>query len=573
MNKEAFYHHYESNYSFPISLHQLKVRVRTQKNDSITSITCLWNISYFFQKERKETVLQYRCSDDLFDYYEAVLESKIAEFAYVFRIECDEGTYFYSEEGFMKALDISECEISSFRLAYVNKADLIEENPRFAGNVFYQIFPERFNMGDLNKDTSYINTPWDAQGLKNRSPSAFIVFMGGDLKGVEAKLDYLSDLGVNTIYLTPIHPSISNHKYDIMDYFGIDAMFGGEKAFHDLVQAVHQKKMNIVLDMVFNHTSKLHPFFLDVKEKGKDSPYFEFYMVEGDRVSESPLNYLSFHGGSYMPKLNTSNQKVQEYLIEVGKYYLNKYHVDGYRLDVANEVSHDFWISFKKELKKIDPNILIIGEVWHDSLSYLHAFEFDGVMNYPFLVACQQFFVSHRLNAEGFVNRLNNLLMRYTDNSNKMMLNLLDSHDMPRFIHMLDGNKRIFLLAFLALIVYQGMPMLYYGDEIFMMGGRDPDNRRGMEWNSKEFSSQEHLLFKKIVALRNLDAIRLGDIRIYEKDSLVFIERIYKNQKILSIINNSDKVVDFKNEKKIILAFNYANQQFQPYSFLVVQEH
>ena len=576
MDRCAFFHQYESNYAFPISKNELKVRVRTKRGDSITKIECLWNVSYLYFKERKSTTLTYRCSTSLFDYYEAVLYSAIPEFAYIFKIECDEGTLFYSEDGFSDSENISESEISTFRLAFINEIDLISFNKRFNGGVVYQIFPERFNQGDFDKDTSYINTEWGIENLKHHSNRSFQIFLGGDLLGVEKKLDYLKELGVKTIYLTPIHPSFSNHKYDIVDYFGVDEMFGGEKAFASLVDKIHKNNMNIVMDMVFNHTSFLHPFFLDVKQKGKNSPYYDFYMINGDEVNVYPPNYFAFHGGAYMPKLNTSNLKVQQYLIEVGKYYLNKYHIDGYRLDVANEVSHDFWISFKKELRKIDKDFILIGEVWHNSYSYLHSYEFDSVMNYPFLTACINYFVNDKLNTTQFVEKLNELLMRYTDNSNKMMLNLLDSHDMPRFYSLLNKDKDKYLTAFLLLIMYQGYPMIYYGDEIFMEGEKDPDNRRGMKWDSELFSSKEHQIFKDILHLRKNDILNEGDIKIYEKKSLLIIERIFKSKKILSIINNSKSEIIFdfdlnmKNFKQL-LSHRYLNFTFAPHSFLVVE--
>ena len=571
MDKLAVEHLNDSNYCFPLDEHHLKIRLRTKKGDDIKSVTCLWNVLQHMYLTQIKAPMEIAYVDEYYAYYECVLYSKDPRFSYVFYIKTNDGTALYfSELGFTKEYDFSWFYLTSFRLPYINPIDVVFDNKMFSGDVFYQIFPERFNIGDFSKDKNYINRPWDTSNLKgsngNRVQDSFI---GGDLKGIELKLDYLKDLGVNTIYLTPIFKSQSNHKYDVDDYFKVDEMFGKDEDLLDLVKEIHKHGQKIVLDIVFNHSAFNNNLFQDVVKNGKKSKYYDFYIVNGDKPDFKKKNYATFGDVPNMPKLNSNSFDEHDYFVEVGKYFINKFNIDGYRLDVANEASHTFWQRFKYELRKIKPDIILIGECWNNAISYLSRNEFDSVMNYPFLYTCKDFYINHFLDAEHFSYRLNSLLMRYKDGNNRMMLNLLDSHDTERFYNLCKPNKDLCLLAFLTLISYIGWPMIYYGDEIFMEGGTDPFNRKGMEWNSKEFGSKENILFKKIVHLRNNELFKTGDIKIYNENSLFVIERYKKEEKVKIVINNSEKSVKYAVNGMVILSNNYDNGVLNNYSFIV----
>src|SRR5574344_792067 len=206
-------------------------------------------------------------------------------------------------------------------------------------SIFYEIFIDRFAIGNREKDTSYINMRWD-ELPKSKS------FAGGDLQGIIDNLDYLKSIGINGIYLTPIFKSISNHKYDIEDYYKIDEQFGDEETLLKLVKVAHDKGIKIILDAVFNHISEKSPLFQDVLKNGKNSKYYHWFIFKNNE-------YECFSVCKYMPKLNTDNIEVQNYLINVGKYYIEKFDIDGWRLDVSDEVSHTFWKRFRNELKSL----------------------------------------------------------------------------------------------------------------------------------------------------------------------------------------------------------------------------
>ena len=211
--------------------------------------------------------------------------------------------------------------------------------------VFYQIFVERFRQGNEKKDTSYINMKWD----EKPTPKSFA---GGDLAGIIEKMDYLKELGINALYLTPVFRSISNHKYDIIDYFTVDPQFGTKEELRQLVKLAHENGIRVVLDAVFNHCSMEMQQFQDVLEKGRESRFYDWFIIDGDFPEPEKMNYECFAACNYMPKLNTANEEVQDFLLEIAIYWIREADIDGWRLDVSDEVSHGFWRRFRKAVKK-----------------------------------------------------------------------------------------------------------------------------------------------------------------------------------------------------------------------------
>ena len=199
------------------------------------------------------------------------------------------------------------------------------------------------------------------------------------------------------------------------------------------MEKVHARGMKLVLDAVFNHCSENLSQFQDVLKNGRGSKYFDWFVIRGDKISEARDNYETFAACDYMPKFNTSNPEVQRYLLDIAVHYIREYDIDGWRLDVSDEISHYFWRKFREEVKAAKKDAVIIGENWHDANSNLRGDQYDSIMNYAFTKACLDFFATDSINAEQLVWRLNGLLMRNSSTVNQMMLNLLDSHDTHRF--------------------------------------------------------------------------------------------------------------------------------------------
>lgn len=568
----ALEHSSDSRYCFAIDKNHLKVKIRFKKGDDVDKIFVLWNVFHHIKEKQIEQELDYLCSDDLFTYYETTIYSEDPRFGYIFKIILKDGSCrYYNELGVVSAYDFEFFFCSAFRMPYINESDIVKDNPKFQGDVFYQIFPERFNIGDKKLDKSYVNTAWNSTDLASKEKGKFSKFLGGDLQGIISKLDYIHDLGVDTLYLTPICESSSNHKYDVIDYFKIDSHFGTNDDFKELVDKLHKFGMKIVLDLVFNHSSNKNEMFLDACNLKEESEYYNFYKFL-DKPNVAGNLYESFGDSKGMPKLDTNVKEVEDYFVNVGKYFINEFNIDGYRLDVANEVSHSFWRHFKYEMIKIKPEIILIGECRNNASAYLGVDQFESIMNYQFHSASYEFYIDKKINAETFASKLNYLIQRYNENNSRMMLNLLDSHDTFRFYNRLNHNKNRYLLAVLTLISYLGWPMIYYGDEIFMEGDKDPDNRRGMQWDSKEFASKEHELFKDIVKLRKIQAFRSGDIRISNIDELLVIERYINEEKYKVIINNTSNSHKFETEEEIILSNNYKDNILKEDSFIVIKE-
>ncbi len=538
MEKSAILHQSDSRFSFPVSDTKAVVRLRTKRGDSIRSVAVLWNTAHRFWKQQLRLPLEIRYSDALFDWYVGELDNGTPGYSYLFEITDEDGTvWYYNESGFDTVLRVEHAFEDNFTVVFPNRSDTVVPNEQFEGRVFYQIFPERFARGANKADTSYIDMDWNTDKPDNMH------FAGGDLNGIREKLPYLKELGIGAVYMTPIHQSVSAHKYDIDDYFSVDKMFGNIDDLKELVRQAHALDIKIVMDLVFNHSSYYNALFADVVRQGRKSKYYDWYFVYGDKPNKNKLNYNTFADVWMMPKLNTNNPEVQDYLCRVGEYYLGECGVDGYRLDVAFDVSHDFWRLFKRRCKAVNPQVFIIGEDWQNSESFLGNDQWDSVMNYAFKYACERFLVEERYDAADFCNYLNGALMRYKDGTNMMMLNLVDSHDTPRFFEQLHKNKSRMLMTVAALMFYPGCPMIYYGDEIFMDGKMDPYNRKCMRWDSKEFASAEHRVIRELIGMRQRDVLRRGDTRIYARDGLAIIERSTQDETLILALNRSGRDV------------------------------
>ena len=534
MNKHAISHKSDSIYSFAQSPDTVELRLRAAKGD-VKSAKLIYGLKHEFCMRQKSKDMSFLASDGLFDYFVIRLKLKDKRLAYVFYIEGSDGNnYYYSEDGLTQNYDFSFAFYSFFQLAYINENDVVKKVDWLSRAVVYQIFVDRFCRGEHEgNDDSHVNIKW---GQKPTSKS----FAGGNLDGITQKLDYLCDLGVNTLYLTPIFTSKSNHKYDISDYYNVDPHFGGNAAFGRLMTACKARGMRVILDAVFNHCSEDIKEFRDVCEKGRKSPYYGWFIIDGDKPTKRPLNYEVFSVCDYMPKWNTSNPEVQEYLCRVGEHWINEYGIDGWRLDVSDEVSHEFWRKFRRRIKALGSDKVLIGENWHDSASYLAGDQFDSIMNYAFTKAMLDYFAYEKLDAQRLCDKLNGLLMRNITQVNFMMLNLLDCHDTHRFYTECGKDENKLLLALAVELFMPGAAMIYYGTELPLEGGYDPDSRRCFDWGNDGKFRQK---LKQLIKYKKLRALCEGDIKFYSDKGLFIVERSTVGQKATLAVNNTDNAI------------------------------
>jgi cyclomaltodextrinase len=408
--------------------------------------------------------------------------------------------------------------------------------------IFYQIFPDRFADGDTANNPPNVR-PW------NSLPTNYS-FHGGDLRGVIQRFDYLLDLGINAIYFTPIFQASSNHRYNATDYLKIDPQLGDLKDFHDLVDVAHKNNVRIILDGVFNHCGRGFFAFSDILENQENSPYKDWFHIKHFPVNaysrDGSSDYLCWWNIKSLPKFNTTNLAVRRYLLEVSHYWIEQ-GADGWRLDVPNEIDDDnFWAEFRHTVRKANPDAYILGEIWDGNPRWVSENHFDGLMNYPLRDALLGL-VGNRITAGQFIERVEAVFKMYAKDNSYAMYQLLGSHDTERILTLLGNDWRKLQLAYLFLFAVPGAPAIYYGDEIGMEGGKDPDCRRTFSWDEKAWRSDFRSWVQKIIATRKrLAVLRQGDFqRVWMEDGkgTVAFSRSLGEEKILVVLNASNNPV------------------------------
>ena len=370
-----------------------------------------------------------------------------------------------------------------FKFPWLNSADVIKPPAWVNETVWYQIMPDRFcRGGDPRKRFTLRN--WD-----DHKHIHFWDTYGGDIRGIINKLEYIRDLGITGIYMLPLFLSNSNHKYNTFDYDTIDPDFGTDADMAELVEKAHSLGIRVMMDAVFNHSGTEFAPWKDVVEHGPESPYWDWFFVGKWPLPKMPGKtedgrFYSFAFTSMMPKLNTNNPEVIRYFSQRCENWVKKWDIDGIRFDVGNEVSHRFLKELNRNLKAIKPDMFLLGEIWHDSVQWLQGDEYDSVMNFPFLETLHNFWLDNRTSRE-LMQDLNHCYSMYPEQVNDVIFNFIDNHDTMRAVTRC-GNKDSFYQQLALLMTMPGSACIYYGTEIAMEGGNDPDCRRPMPWTKIE---------------------------------------------------------------------------------------
>jgi cyclomaltodextrinase / maltogenic alpha-amylase / neopullulanase len=403
--------------------------------------------------------------------------------------------------------------------------------------IFYQIFPDRFANGDP------VNNP--ANAAEWGAKPTLYNFMGGDLRGIIQKLDYLLDLGVNALYLNPIFLSPSNHRYNTSDYYTIDPKLGKRKDFDALLDAAHSNGMRVVIDGVFNHCSRGFFAFADLLENGEHSAYKDWFHVKGFPLNAytngDAENYAGWWNFKSLPKFNTDNPEVRQYILDVARYWMEA-GADGWRLDVPNEIDDDaFWASFRQIVKSVNPDAYILGEIWEVDPRWVDDQHFDGLMHYPVRDALIET-LNSQINATQFGDKVESLFDAYPQKNVQAMYVPLGSHDTKRIRHKLGGNLDKIKLAFLFQFAYPGAPAIYYGDEVGVDGDKDPDCRRTFPWDANEWQGDLRPWVQELVGLRKkIPAMRRGEyIRLLAEEKGYAFARKLGAEKVVVAMNLSE---------------------------------
>lgn len=533
MNRSAVFHRTYSEYSFATAPDRVVIRLRAARGDLDACHICYGdrmdpNSPIAVTREQ----MAVRFTDSLFDYYEAIFDPKVTRLCYYFELKKGGETTFYYNDGFFSAPDENRQLYYNFH--YIRIEDMAHVPDWFKSAVVYQIYPDSFasSQGYIAGQEKHV--VYDGKVFSSRH--------GGTLRGICNNLPYLNELGIDCIYMTPIFAANSWHKYDTVDYFEIDPCFGTKEDFRMLVDACHKKGIRVILDGVFNHCGPDFFAFQDLRENGAASPYKDWFYVQEFPPKGGPRpNYECFAYVDSMPKLNTGNPETARYLLEVGTYWVQEFDIDGWRLDVANEVDHDFWRQFRKAIRAIKADAVLIGEIWDDARSFLEGDQFDSAMNYNLMFAIVDAIANGRLTALQFAQRISYLLMRYQEPIQAAQMNLIDSHDIPRFLSQAGGSRDKLKQAVLFLLTHTGVPMVFYGDEQGLSGWHESEYRRPMDWSDP--ASDLFAFYQKAIRLRRnyTAAIRSGYRILSADEDVLTYCCVHHSEGFLVVMNLSDR--------------------------------
>lgn len=436
-------------------------------------------------------------------------------------------------------------------------------------SVFYQVFPDRFRNGDPTNDPRdgawsvggepIVRRAWGdrpTRGMGSRE------FFGGDLQGVREGLDHAVDLGANALYLNPVFVSPSSHKYDTVDYGRVDPHLGGDAALGALLDDARRRGVRVVLDAVVNHTSERHPWFEEARAgigAGTATGTRDHYVFP---EPAHPDRYVGWAGVRTLPVLDFASAGVRAKVYEADDAILRRWlrppwSIDGWRLDVIHMLgegpgaarNHDHVAAMRRAIRAERPDAYVLGEHFFDATAWLQGHEEDGAMNYAgFLRPMLAFWAGIDFRGDPEVCDAAELDRRLTRTRARLpwpvalsQFNLLSSHDVPRFLTRVGGDVDAFLAAHHALFAYVGTPSVYYGDEVGLEGGEDPDNRRPMPWQPEAWNRRVHSTLRRLAHLRRRHpALARGRYRtlLAEGDAFAFA-RVLADEAVVCVLHRT----------------------------------
>ncbi len=539
----------------------LQLRLRVSKTAPITQLF----VRTIPDGEQHYTPMHIVSSDTQCNWWQTDIRLHMLRTNYRFFFHTSEGNWFFTANGMVQ---YTPTDATDFKYLYRYQAPSWVQD-----SVFYQIFPERFADGDSSNNvqshdyscygTSVVAHTWGE--LPSQTGAAGNAhFFGGDLQGIVQHMDYLTDLGVSALYLTPIFTSPSNHKYDVENYHEVDPHFGGEQALVALRAALDEHNMRLMLDIVPNHCSSMNTWFVEAQKnpEAKTHEYFTF--------GTTSAIYQSWLGVDSLPKLNYHSEHLRQEMYagedSIMRYWLRPpYRIDGWRIDVANmlarqgesQLEHKIGRGIRRAVKSESPSMYLIGEHFFDGSAQLQGDELDATMNYrgfslPLLQWLVGYIDDYSLNrpretwpllpTEALMAQWKAFLAAIPWQIAIQQFNLLGSHDTARLHTVLDGNEALIQVAVTLLFTYPGVPSVYYGDEIGIEGGRDPDNRRCMSWNPHTWNTTRRALYQRLIhERRTAPALREGGFQaLYAAGETFAFLRESSSERLLIVARRKD---------------------------------
>lgn len=500
MNISALSHRTTIEYAYALDNDTIVINVKTGKDVDGAHIISDDPFIHELRRERKwsgkKQPMQKLAELSYHIIWTVRLKPKYKRLQYYFELTSGDETYVMCENKICPLEQAEDTSWQYYKYAWLNPSDVIRPPVWVRDTVWYQIMPDRFCRASSSPEDKKFRKWGDFSDPKWND------IYGGNLKGITEKLPYLKELGISGIYMTPIFKSGSNHKYNTYDYWQVDPDFGTEEDLIELIDLAHENGIRVMLDAVFNHCG--HEFFAwkDVFEKGRASKYYDWFFINAEdfakhEFSTEDARYYSFSFWAGMPKLNTNNPEVVTYFTDLCVHWAKDWKIDGIRFDVGDEISHSFLRSLHDSVKKVNPDIYFLGELWMDSISWLGDGEYDAVMNYPLPGCINDFFKNPKISFIELTYALNYCRTLYPEQTARALFNFLDTHDTSRIAEVSRNNDE--LLQKLALLfTMPGTPCLYYGTEIAMKGLYTPYNRSTMPWD--EIDRGDHDSFIQAVS-------------------------------------------------------------------------
>lgn len=463
------------------------------------------------------------CSNKNSTFWNARVEITGRSVSYRLQLSGTDKTWFLGRNGEMQALASESNRFEHMPDSHRTNAG---GRPLHAG---YQVLPDRWHR--TKADIAHPGLePWG-------NPPTLYNYFGGTIKGITAKLNYIAGLGFDFIYLNPVFLAKSYHRYDCSDYKKIDPVLGDEEDFRSMVDAAHRLGLKIILDISLNHCSTDFFAFRDTMTHQDRSPYRNWFEIDRFPLEEeNKHNYSSWHGHKELPQFNFDEPEVETYFRGVATYWTTNFDIDGWRLDVATELPAGFIRKFVRSAKAIRPDLLIIGETWHnDTAEFTSEAGIDGIQNAAmYLETIVPFFVSENISLKRLALNVMNVLKKNTFNTNRLSWNFLSNHDLPRYYSIIK-DKRKYLLSFLFLYALPGTPLVYYGEEVGMEGLDDPFNRGCMHFDGPADRPETADWIRELNALRKKysDWFVFGSIRfpaIDQKEEIMVLRRTFNKR-------------------------------------------
>lgn len=500
------------------------------------------------------------------------LQPRYKRLRYYFELESEGNTFVVCENKICPVEENSLASMQYFKYAWLNVSDIITPPNWVKHTVWYQIMPDRFCRSS--------NSPEDKKFRKwgDFSNPQWNDIYGGNIRGITERLGYLKDLGISGIYLTPIFKSGSNHKYNTFDYWQIDPDFGTGEDLTELVDTAHTMGIRVMLDAVFNHCGQEFFAWKDVCEKGRGSRYYDWFFINAENFADRNFStedgrFFSFSFWAGMPKLNTNNPEVVEYFTKLCVHWAKDRHIDGIRFDVGDEVSHTFINSLNSAVKKVNPDVYFLGEIWTDSLPWLGGKEYDSVMNYPLPECVTDFFKNPNQTFKDFEYALNYCRTLYPEQVTGALFNFLDTHDTPRVAEVSKNNDEL-LQKIAVIMTLPGSACIYYGTEIAMKGFDSPYNRATMPWDEVDSGKYDDIKSKisALIHLRNARKdFKSNEFEFIYTEDYPRLMHYVKSGKADILINAQERSYKTAPSGKILFQNGYENGELKPYGILIAE--